>query len=150
MRFGSIWYNKYTLLIMARLKQAYYGSCFLHLVCIYNWKSWPIHFKKGPSNFSDMGPWAHTLLFLGNTLYRRLKDNLRYPHTRCSRASGLLASISQHVYHVRRKVELSRNCPLFSASFGKLWLSDQVQFIGWHGIQRRSIWIFCRESEVSG
>ena len=31
-------------------------------------KSWPIHYKKGPSNFSDMGPWAHTLLFLGNTL----------------------------------------------------------------------------------
>ena len=31
-------------------------------------KSWPIHYKKGPSNFIDMGPWAHTLLFLGNTL----------------------------------------------------------------------------------
>ena len=32
-------------------------------------KSWPIHYKKGPSNFIDMGPWAHTLLFLGNTLH---------------------------------------------------------------------------------
>ena len=31
-------------------------------------KSCPIRYKKGPSNFSDMGPWAHTLLFLGNTL----------------------------------------------------------------------------------
>ena len=39
---------------------------------------------------------------------------------------------------------------LFSAKFGNLRLSDQVQFIAWHGIQRRIIWIFCRESEVSG
>ena len=36
------------------------------------------------------------------------------------------------------------------ASFGKLQLSDQVQLISWHGIQRQIIWIFCRESEVSG
>ena len=27
-----------------------------------------VHCKKGPSNFSDMGPWAHTLLFLGKSL----------------------------------------------------------------------------------
>ena len=27
-----------------------------------------------------------------------------------------------------------RSCPLFLASFGKLRLSDQVQFIAWHGI----------------
>ena len=49
-----------------------------------------------------------------------------------------------------RKVEFNQSCPLFLASFGKLRLSDQVQFIAWHGIQRRIIWIFCRESEVSG
>ena len=49
-----------------------------------------------------------------------------------------------------RKVEFNRSCPLFLASFGKLRLSDQVQFIAWHGIQRRIIWIFCRESEDSG
>ena len=49
-----------------------------------------------------------------------------------------------------RKVEFTRSCPLFLASFGKLRLSDQVQFIAWHGIQRRIIWIFCHESEVSG
>ena len=49
-----------------------------------------------------------------------------------------------------RKVQFNRSCPLFMASFGKLRLSDQVQFIAWHGIQRRIIWIFCRESEVSG
>ena len=41
-----------------------------------------------------------------------------------------------------RKVEFNRSCPLFLASFGKLRLSDQVQFIAWHGIQRRIIWIF--------
>ena len=61
-----------------------------------------------------------------------------------------VASISQRVYQVGRKVEFARSCPLFLASFGKLRLSDQVQFIAWHGIQRRIIWIFCRESEVSG
>ena len=49
-----------------------------------------------------------------------------------------------------RKVEFTRSCPLFLASFGKLRLSDQVQFIAWYGIQRRIIWIYCRESEVSG
>ena len=48
------------------------------------------------------------------------------------------------------KWSLLGSCPLFLASFGKLRLSDQVQFIAWYGIQRRIIWIFCRESEVSG
>ena len=45
-------------------------------------------------------------------------------------------------------MEFNRSCPLFLASFGKLRLSDQVQFIPWHGIQQQIIWIFCRESEV--
>ena len=81
---------------------------------------------------------------------RHLIDTLRYHHTRYSRASGLLASISQHVYQIGRKVEFTRSCPLFFASFGKLRLSDQVQFNAWHGIQRQIIWIFCIESEVSG
>ena len=48
------------------------------------------------------------------------------------------------------KVQFNRSCLLFFVSFGKLRMSDQVQFIAWHGIQRRIIWIFCRESEVSG
>ena len=52
--------------------------------------------------------------------YRRLTDTLRYHHTRCSRASGLLASVSQHVYQVGRKLEFTRSCPLFLPSFGKL------------------------------
>ena len=83
--------------------------------------------------------------------YRRLTDTLRYHHTRCSRASGLqLAAILQHVYKVGRKVEFTRSCPVILASFGKLRLSDRVQYIACHGIQRRIIWIFCRESEVSG
>ena len=77
-------------------------------------------------------------------LYRRLTNTLRYHHTRCSRASGLLASISQHAYQVYS--ELSA----VIGEFGKLRLSDQVQFIAWHGIQRRMIWIFCHESEFSG
>ena len=47
-------------------------------------------------------------------------------------------------------MEFNRSCLLFLASFGKLRLSDQVQFIAWHGIQRRIIGIFCRESEVNG
>ena len=82
--------------------------------------------------------------------YRRLNDTLWYHHTRCSRDSGLqLAAMLKHVTN-GRKVEFTRSCPLFSASFGKLRLSDQVQFIAWHGIQRQIIWIFCRESEVSG
>ena len=83
--------------------------------------------------------------------YRHLTDTLRYHQTRGSRASGLqLAAILQHVYQVGRKVEFTRSCLLFLASFGKLRLSDQVHFIAWHGIQRRIIRIFCRESEVSG
>ena len=61
--------------------------------------------------------------------YRSLTGTLRYHPTSCSRASGLLASISQHVYQVGRKVEFTRSCSLFLASFGKLRLSDQVQFI---------------------
>ena len=63
------------------------GVVLLHHVCIY--KSWPIHYKKGPSNFSDMGPWAHTLLFPGNTLYYhiRLYDD---------KASGLWQSITKY------------------------------------------------------
>ena len=73
-------------------------------------------------------------------------NRLRY-HPTCFRS---VASISQHVYQVGRKVDFTRSCPLFLASFGKLRLSDQVQFIAWHGIQRRIIWIFCREGEVSG
>ena len=94
-----------------------------------------------------------------------------YVHWLCDRNMGLLpvsnrhftvsphevftcfrsvASISQHVYQVGRKVEFTRSCPLFLASFGKLRLLNQVQFIAWHGIQRRIIWIFCRESKVSG
>ena len=73
MRFVPIWYNnKYTLLIMGRSKQTYYGSWFVASYA-YNWKkSWPIHYKKGPSNFSNMGPWAHTLLLLGNTLCKSI------------------------------------------------------------------------------
>ncbi len=82
--------------------------------------------------------------------YLRLKDTLWYQLTSCSRVSGLLASITQHVYQVGRKVKFTRSCPLFLASFGKLRLSDQVKFIAWHGIQRQIIWMFCRESEVSG
>ena len=32
-------------------------------------------------------------------------------------------------------MEFTRSCPLFLASFGKLRLTDQVQFIALHGIQ---------------
>ena len=51
---------------------------------------------------------------------------------------------------VGRKMNFARSLSLFLASFVELRLSDQVQFIAWHGIQRRIIWIFCCESEVSG
>ena len=98
-----------------------------------------------------------------------------YVHGLCDRNMGLLPASKRHFTVSRpitprgvhvisvccwqpfysmftngRKVEFNRSCPLFLASFGKLRLSDQVQFIAWHGIQRRIIWIFCRESEVSG
>ena len=82
--------------------------------------------------------------------YRRLTDTLRYHHTRCSCASGLPGIHYIRCLLIGRKVEFTQSCPLFLPSFGKLRLSDQVQFIAWHGIQRRIIWIFCRESEVSG
>ena len=83
--------------------------------------------------------------------YRRLTDTLRYQHTRCSHASGLLVSISQHVYQVGRKVEFTRS---LSAVFGEFWKITIVGPSSIHSlayrIQRRIIWIFCRESEVSG
>ena len=44
------------------------------------------------------------------------------------------------------KMNFALRLSLFSASFGNLRLSDQVQFVAWHRIQRRIIWIFCRES----
>ena len=49
--------------------------------------------------------------------YRHLTETLRYHLARCSRASGLLASISRHVYQVGRKVEFTRSCPLFLANW---------------------------------
>ena len=57
-------------------------------------KSWPIHYKKGPSNFSDMGPWAHTLLFLGNTL-RYMSGH------QISNSAGPNDGKSQHVLFAR-------------------------------------------------
>ena len=82
--------------------------------------------------------------------YRLLTETLRYHDTQCARDSCLLAAIAQRVYKFGRKVQFSQSCPLFLAGFAKLRLSDQLQFIAWHGIQRRIIWIFCSESEVSG
>ena len=38
--------------------------------------------------------------------YQRLSDTLRYHHTRCSRASGLLASITSDVYQSEEKWSL--------------------------------------------
>ena len=38
--------------------------------------------------------------------YRRLTDTLRYHHTMCSRASGLLASITSDVYQSEEKWSL--------------------------------------------
>ena len=81
---------------------------------------------------------------------RHLTDTLRYHYTRCSRASGLQLAAILQMFTNGRKVEFNRSCALFLASFGKLRLSDQVQFIAWHGIKRRIIWIFCHESEASG
>ncbi len=65
--------------------------------------------------------------------YRRLTYTLRYHYTRCSRASGLQLAAILQMFTNGRKVEFNRSCPLFLASFGKLRLSDQVQFITWHG-----------------
>ena len=66
--------------------------------------------------------------------YRRLTDTLRYHHTRCSRASGLLASISRHVYQVGRKVESTRSCLLFLASFSKITIvrPSSIHRLAWN------------------
>ena len=58
-------------------------------------------------------------------------------HTRCLHDSGLqLAAILQcSCLPTEEKWSLLGSGPLFLASFGKLRLSDQVQFIAWHGIQ---------------
>ena len=55
--------------------------------------------------------------------YRRLTDTLRYHHTRCSRASGLTGIHCIRCLLIGRKVDFTRSCPLFLASFGKLRLS---------------------------
>ena len=94
--------------------------------------------------------YVHRLFDRNMGLYRRLNDTLRYHPTRCSRDFGLQLAAILQMFTNGRKVEFTWSCPLSLASFGKLRLSDQVQFIAWHGIQRRIIWIFCRESEVSG
>ena len=82
-------------------------------------------------------------------IYRHLTDTLRYQHTRCSRASGLWHPLVSMFTKSEEKWSLLGVCPLFLASFDKLQLADQVQFIAGHGIQWRIIWIFCRESEVT-
>ena len=53
--------------------------------------------------------------------YRRLTDTLRYHYTRCSRASGLQLAAILQMFANGRKVEFNRSCPLFLASFGKLY-----------------------------
>ena len=71
MRFVSIWYNKkYTLLIMAGLKQAYYGSCFVASCMHLQLKKVDPFITKRAHQISVTWAhgWAHTLLFLGNTL----------------------------------------------------------------------------------
>ena len=104
-------------------------------------------------------------------LYSLVPCTYIYVHRLCDRNMGLLPASNRHftvsphevftcfrsawhplhqMFTNRKKVEFTRSCPLFLASFGKLRLSDQVQFIAWHGIQRQIIWIFWRESEVSG
>ena len=45
-----------------------------------------------------------------------------------TRDSSLLAAITQHVYQSEEKLEFNRSCPLFSEIFGKIQLSDQVQY----------------------
>ena len=55
-----------------------------------------------------------------------------------------------HLLTSRRKVKFTRVRCWFLPVYGKLRMSDRVQLIAWHGIQQHIIWIFCRESEVSG
>ena len=65
MRFVSILYNnKYTLLIMARLKQVYYGNCFV-ASCMHLQRVDPFITKRANQISVTR---AHNLLFLGNTL----------------------------------------------------------------------------------
>ena len=64
MRFVSVWYNnKYTLLIMVRSKQTYYGSCF---VASYNAtiekKKLTHSLQKGPIKFQWHGPMGPYLI----------------------------------------------------------------------------------------
>ena len=84
------------LLIMARLKQAYYGSCFvascMHLQLK---KNWPIHYKKGPSNFSDM---AHGPIRAQNTrrhaaFWRAAAVTCREALKMCGRCAARLAAM---------------------------------------------------------
>ena len=55
-----------------------------------------------------------------------------------------------HLLTSRWKVKFSPSSWLVFASLWKVTNADQVQLIAWHGIQRQIIWIFCRESKVSG
>ena len=64
-----------------------------------------------------------------------LTDTLRYHHTTPStRGIHVLPVCSRQPFYSMftngRKVEFTRSCPLFLASFGKLRLSDQVQSLG--------------------
>ena len=66
----------------------------------------------------------------------------------CTSRASCLASVI--LLTSRWKVKFSRVRGWLLRVLGNLRMSDQVQLIAWHGIQRQIIWIFCRESEVSG
>ena len=89
----------------------------------------------------------------GIKIWALLTDTLRYLGlciTGCSRAHHVLPVWVIQLLTSRWKVKFSRVRGWFLLVLGNLRMSDQVQLIACHGIQRQIIWIFCRESEVSG
>ena len=71
-------------------------------------------------------------------------------HELCTWTSRASCLERPYLLTSRWKVKFSRFRGCFLRVCRNLRMSDQVQLIAWHGIQRQIIWIFCRESEVSG
>ena len=92
--------KKYTLLIMARLKQAYYGSCFVASCMHLQLKKVDPFITKRAHQISVT--WAHTLLFLGNTLPMNMFTTYYLPPPKSNFCSCLLnisrASLFSHEY----------------------------------------------------
>ena len=81
---------------------------------------------------------------------RRLTDTLQYHEHEAPTCFLLLAAITSACLPVGRKVNCTQSSSLFFATFESYDCRTKFKFIDWQEKQLQIVWIFCRESEVSG